>query len=75
MTVLNQSNYSHEKFWEDINGSFQKIKKLIKSLMLFNMVGNVASIFSQVYTTKVTLTYSFFPDLLHTVQFTFLSFL
>ena len=43
--------------------------------MLLIMVGNMASIFTQVYIAKVTLVYSFFPYLLHTVPFTSLSLL
>ena len=41
--------------------------------MLLIMVGNMASIFTQVYMAKVTPIYSFFPHLLHTVPFTSLS--
>ena len=43
--------------------------------MLLIMVGNMASIFTQVYIAKVTPIYSFFPHLLHTVPFTSLSLL
>ena len=43
--------------------------------MLLIMVGNMASIFTQVYIAKVTSIYSFFPHLLHTVPFTSLSLL
>ena len=39
------------------------------------MVGNMASIFTEVYIAKVTPIYGFFPHLLHTVQFTSLSLL
>ena len=38
--------------------------------MLLMIVGNVASIFTQVYIAKATSIYSFFPHLLHTVPFT-----
>ena len=43
--------------------------------MVFHMVGNMASIFTQIYITQVTSIYSFFPHLLHTVPFTSLSLL
>ena len=43
--------------------------------MLLIMVGNMASIFTQVYSAKVTSICSFFPHLLHTVPFTSLSLL
>ena len=39
------------------------------------MVGNVASIFTQVYIAKATSIYSFFPHLLHAVPLTSLSLL
>ena len=72
--MSNQSNYAHEKFWGDIKGSF-KSKKLNESMILLIMAGNMASIFTQVYITKVTPIYSFFPHLLHTVPFTSISLL
>ena len=43
--------------------------------MLLNVVGNMTSIFTQVYIAKMTLLYSFFPYVLHTVPFTSLSLL
>ena len=43
--------------------------------MLLIMVGNMVSIFTQVYIEKVTPIYSFFPHLLHTVPFTSFSLL
>ena len=43
--------------------------------MLFIMVGNMASIFTQVYIAKVTSIYNFFPHLLYTLPFTYLSLL
>ena len=72
--MSNQSNYAHEKFWGDIK-EVSRIKKLNKSLMLVIMVGNMASIFTQVYIAKMTPIYSFFSRLLHTVPFTSLSLL
>ena len=45
--MSNQSNYAHETFWENIKGNFKNKKILNKSLMLFLMVGNMASIFTQ----------------------------
>ena len=46
--MSNQSNYAHERFLGDIK-EVSKIKKINKSLMLLIMVGNMASIFTQVY--------------------------
>ena len=46
-SMSNQSNYAHEKFWGDIKGSL-KNKKIIKTLILLIMVGNMASIFTQI---------------------------
>ena len=43
--------------------------------MLLIMVGNMLSIFTQVYSTKATLLYSFFLNLLHKFPFTYLSLL
>ena len=58
-------------FWEIL----REIKKTInKSIMLLIMVGNMASIFTQVYIAKATPIYSFSPHLLHTMPFTSLPF-
>ena len=43
--------------------------------MFLIMVGNMASIFTQVHIAETKPIYSFFPHLLHTVPFTFLSLL
>ena len=55
----------------DVNERLKKIRRL----MLLIMVGNVASIFTQLYGAKVTPICSFFPHLLYTVPFTSLSLL
>ena len=66
--MSNQTNYAHGNVWGDFNGSFTNNEKLIKSLMLI-MVGNMVSIFTQVYIAKVTPIYSFVPHLPHTMPF------
>ena len=63
------------KSFGEISREVSKIKKIIKSLMLLIMVGNMASIFTQVYIAKATPIYIFFPHLLHAVPFTSLSLL
>ena len=68
--MSNQSNYAHEKFGGDIEGSF---KKKDKGIMLFIMAANVTSIFTQMYIAKMTSKHSFFPNFLHTVPLTSLS--
>ena len=67
--MSNQSNYAHEKFWEDVMGT-SKNKKKLKKLMMLIMVGNMASIFTQVYIAKAAPIYIFFHHLPHTVPFT-----
>ena len=62
------------KVFRRYQGRFKTIK-IIKSLMLLIMVGKMASILTQMYSVKVTLIYSFFPHLLHTLPFTSFSLL